>query len=198
MATAATSMASALRTMNLNELNALRDLIAKEETTRKTELVNTYGEWFCNIVGVDRIFQLTQVEAKDLNLTNDGKYPQCVVQPSMLKNHSAVRGMMGSNRPFVAVKIEVLDSETKKVVGVVVELIFKRYNMEGCGRKGGAREHQYVTALANSREDGTRIDSSLYCAGGMTNQQITAVKNLLEGQEIESVAGPKYLLRMVR
>ena len=198
MATTASSMASALRSMNLNELNALRDLIVKEETDRKKEVRETYGEWFSNIVGVDRIFQLVKVEAKDLNLEAEGKYPQGVVRPSMLKDLSAVRGLTGWKRPFIAIKVEVLEPETKKVVGVFVELIFKRYGLDGDGKPGSIFEDNYVTALSNSREDGTRIESCLYCAGGMTSKQITAVRELLEGKEIEAVAGPKYLLRMVQ
>lgn len=192
------SMAQLVRSLDAQGLSALMALIQQESTKRKTEIEDSYGNWFCSIVGVERIYSLAVVEAQELDLAKDGKYPEGVVKPSMMKELSAVRGIMGSNRPFIAIKIEILDPTTRKVEGVVVELIFKRYSLDREG-KGSIFEHNYVTALSNATEDGTAFRSCLYNSGGMIDKQITAVRDLLEGKEIVALCGcPKYLIRMAK
>jgi hypothetical protein len=192
MAIGAASITEAIRSMNTQNLNALKDLIAQEESNRKAEIKNMYGEWFCNIVGIENIYSLTQVEAKDLNLEGNSKYFQDTVKPSMLKE-PAVRGIMGNNRPFVAIKLEMLDSETKKVMHVVVEVIFKRYPLTGDGGKGCQHENNYVTTLSNLTEKEVKVSSYLYSSGSMRDQHIMALKDLLEGKTVRAPVGDSFI-----
>jgi hypothetical protein len=66
------------------------------------------------------------------------------------------------------------------------------------GEKGSWFEHNYVTALSNATEDKRRFTSCLYRSGGMTDKQITAVRDLLEGKEIDSPCDSNFLIRMAK
>lgn len=173
---------TSIQSMSASDLINLINMAKQEETSRKTKIENNYGALFSKIIGTDKIYQLPEVQAKDLKLEKDPKYPQGVVRPSMLGEHSAVRGIMGSNRPFIAIKIELLNAETKKVYGVVVELIFKRYPIDGDGGKGAYYENNYVTALNNASESGESYPSMIYGSGGMSNKQIQVVADILDGK----------------
>ncbi|MCE2982067.1 MAG: hypothetical protein LW832_00735 [Parachlamydia sp.] len=176
-------------TLSLYELSSIDPasllLMFENEKKLKIEQVKKqYGDYFCSIV--KHIFRLQEVEAEKLNLVNEGKYPSHRVSPAMLGNESAVRGMMGSNRPFLAIKIEVLDATTKLVQKVTTEVIFKRYPLGSWPD----REDVYVTVLGNQTFDvnGNKLEgyhhSFLYAGGGMSDEQLRAVQDLLEGKEI--------------
>lgn len=195
-----------LRNMDFNNLQNLTpdDLNAaiREETERrKKEIEDFYGSLFSNIVGAERILSLPTVTAIDLSLENPGKYPQCTVLTKHLPNLSAVRGMDGWDRPFIAIKIEVFDYSKKKICEVV-ELIFKRYGIKGDGKKGRIHEDNFVTALTNRGGDGETYNSTLYSSGGMIDAQIQAVRDLLDGKEIKAPVtygfGEGCMIRMVK
>jgi hypothetical protein len=175
-----------IRAMNGLELGALIARLQKVETNRKAEIESAYGTDFCTIVTVEKIYSLPKVEAN----------PSKVVVPSMLNGPCAVRGIMGSGRPFIAIKIDVLDSKTKEKIDVVVELVFKRYSLKGDGGKGKYMENNYVTALTNTSEKGKTLPSFLYGSRGMSKEQMAAVKDLLDGKTITAPQSKYDLIRM--
>jgi hypothetical protein len=191
------SLIQSMDTISLDQLikESQSELKNRQEAKTK-QMLSEYGKIFCDIIGVDTIYSIPVVEAKTLGLLKESKYPQKVVKPSMMGGHSVVRGKTELNRPFIAIKIEMLTPETRKVEAVVVELIFKRYSIDCDGRGGGLHEDNYVTALNNSTNNGEVYPSTLYSTGGMSDSQIQAVKDLLEGKEIKSPVG-NYLIRKV-
>jgi hypothetical protein len=198
--TAKVDISSCIPGMNGLEISALIDLLQKEETNRKTEIKDAYGPDFCNIVSVEKIYGLAKVEAKTLGLENDSECPDNIVTPAMLNGCCAVRGVMGSLRPFIAIKIDILDSKTKEKIDVVVELVFKRYSLKGDGGKGKYMENNYVTALFITSEKGHSFPSfcysDLYCSGGMSEEEMAAVKDLLDGKTITAPQDNCSLIRM--
>jgi len=179
--------------LNLDELKKLK-VFAKH---RKSELI--YGRQFTKIVGAENIFRLPSVEATELNLhsENDKYYPMCT-KPSHMKDKSAVRGINGRDCPFVAIKIEVLDAETRQLVTKVVEVIFKRYGNFGDGGYGKWHENNYVTTLYTVTEEGERHCSYLYNNACMSDAQMQAVRDLLEGKEIPAPCSKSHLIRMAK
>jgi len=168
-------------------------VVDKEREIRKQIIESNYGPLFSEIVGPDRIDALPEMMAADLNLKKDSKYCSKVVAPSMLKENSAVRGVLGSGRPFIAIKVEMLDSQTKEVVDTVVELVFKRYPLKGDGGPNRVYENNYVTALINISDKGISYPSTLYGSCGMSNIQIEALRELLDGKEIKAPVGAYFL-----
>lgn len=165
--------------------NAQQEIIKKQE-----EVTSKYGDWFCGIIGKEIIFKLPEVKAEALKLHEDRKYPSNKTKPSMLGSYSAVRGMLSYDRPFIAIKIEAKDVINKKLIGVFVEVIFTRFTEKSTGN--------YVTALCNAAEDGTTHASFLYGTGGMSQQQIEAVRDLLLGKTIPAPTSPTlYEIKMV-
>ncbi len=177
-------ISSLVQSMSELELNVLKNHIEKEEAQRKANIEATYGSHFCKIVGIEQIYLLAQVEAKELSLESHSKYPEKVVTPKMLGQHSAVRGITGQQHPFIAIRIDVLDCDTKEKVDEVVELIYTRHSLKGDGGKGRIHENNYVTALTNTSANGKTLNSFLYSSGGMSNEQMEAVSDLLSGKQI--------------
>lgn len=178
-----------MTSLSLDDIQKLMTLLPKEEEARRTKINDLFGKVFCQGVGEHNILQLPVVQAEDLNLVKTSKYPECRVTISMLKGKSAVRGLMTMDydeimqRPFLALHVDILTKEGNKLQEVV-ELVFKRYPIETDGGKGCMHEHNYVTALTNLADDGRGFRSYLYSSGGMTPEQIQAVRDLLEGKEI--------------
>jgi hypothetical protein len=186
-----------VQSLTPQELTRLLETSMKEQTERQHKTQDCYGKYFCDLVGLEQLYQLPEVSAQEMSLADDPKYPENTVLPSHLKATSAVRGIMGSNRPFIAVKIELLNPTTKKVVDVVVEVIFKRYALDGDGGKGHCYENNYVTALHNKSEGGQTYRSTLYSSGGMITAQIQVLRDLLAGKEIQAPIG-NYLIRKAK
>jgi hypothetical protein len=184
-----------IRAMNMRELNARLQKEKDAIEAVKEEIKGVYGTDFCKIVTVKKIYFLAKVKANALGLENDDKYPNNVVTPAMLNGRRAVRGVMGSLRPFIAIKIDVLDSKTKEKIDVVVELVFKRYSLKGDGAKGGYMENNYVTALSITSEQGKSWNSFL-SSGEMSHKKMAAVKDLLDGKTIIAPQAKCYLIRM--
>lgn len=188
---------SDLSSLSFQELGALMIKIQEEQNERQKKIPIDYGPWFCKIVGQETICRLPEMDAKSLGLDRDGKYPEGTT-PSMLRTHSAVRGIMSWNRPFIAIKVEVREIDTDKIVGVFVEVIFKRYGLDGEGAPGRARENHYVTLFLTHSDDGKKHGTFLYGAGAMKEEGVIAVRDLLEGQEVVSpIYKNSYKLRMV-
>lgn len=174
------------------DLNRLAELVEH----RKIEL--TYGRTFTQIVGAENIFKLPVVDAQELNLRSEDKYYQNTTKPSHMKDKSAVRGTNGRNCPFVAIKIDVLVAETRQLVAKVVEVVFKRYGNSGDGSFGKIHENNYVTTLSTVTEEGESHPSYLYSQSGMSESQIQAVRDLLEGKEIGAPCSKHHRIRMAK
>jgi hypothetical protein len=183
------SIDSLISSMNFSEINELIQKLQHAQVKKKKTIVPNYGEIFCKIIGEETLCNLPEVSAKSLNLQVKNKYPQGIVKPSMLGDTSAVRGILSWERPFIAVKIEAKEVETQKIVGVFVEVIFKRYT--------DSYPNLYVTALGNTSDEGEKVSSFLYSSGGMNEEQMQAVKDLLDGKEILDPLRGRYLLKKV-
>ncbi len=182
------TIAEQIRSMNVFELNALRELIVQEETHRKTEIEDVYGQWFCNIVGVEKIYSLVKVDAKDINLDHVNKYPDLYVKPSMLGDRAAVRGEF-NNQPFIALKVDRLDPITKTVIDTVVEIVFKRF-----------KDHAMTYVVPSNILSETEKHSTSFLSenSGLSQREIEVIKGLLEGKEVMDLRDRGFLIRLSR
>lgn len=180
---------------------ALREFIREAERQleeRKEVIRDNYGDSFTDIVGAELIDDLPEVPAKQLNLhSGEGKYAPACVKPEDLGEFSAVRGIMGSGRPFVAIRVEIIDKAKQTVIDKTVELIFKRYSLGGDGKRGALCENNFVTALSTLGESGKTHRSYLYSSGGMSEEQMEAVRDLLQTGETISPLNQQVILRKV-
>lgn len=177
--------------------------LQEPQTKVQAEIVKrTYGKWFTDIVGVERICQLPLMDAnglKETGLDEPGKYPQGKVKVStifQLFKATAFRYMDGLDRPGIGIIIKATDlltGETRQVV----ELIFKRYSNKLDGKEGAMHANNYVTALGNATEenDPSPLRSFLYDTGFMNRAQVEAVRDLLDGKEISSPNHLDYSLK---
>ena len=175
-----------------------------EASTQKTErTIDLYGSVLTDIIGVEAISKLPEKTPEELNLhtsalrytdkgetfqlSSEGKYPKNQIRPHHLEQ-PVVRGVLDSNRPFIALKLEVQRSlpsgllETSKVV----ELVMKRYSNTGDGKRGRRHENNYVTSLWCTDDTGMSHNSYLYQSGGMSPNELMAVKSLIEGKTVRS------------
>lgn len=166
--------------MSSAQLIQLREAISQEETKRyqqeeakklKTAITNLYGDYFCEIVGLENISRLPEVKAEDVGLHVTGKYPYRQAQPKMLGKESAVRGIMSGDRPFVAIKLQVEDEESK-VLGIFVEIIFK--SDTGSYHSGSSAIDDY----------GNTHSELIPSSDGLSDENMKVVKNLLEGKKV--------------
>ena len=192
-----------IQKLGFSDLTSLEQAARAESALRLQKVKDIYGQWFSDLIGLERLCNLPEVPASQLGLADADKvkYPSNLVLPSHFSQASAVRGIMGSQlpRPFVAVKVTMFDPTTHKVVATVAELIFKRYAINADGGRGRLFEDNYVTALHCKSSNGEQFPSNLYASGGMTAAQLTALKDLLQGKTIEAPvthSSKKYLLRM--
>lgn len=155
----------------------------------KEEIILIYGSWFTKIVGVDRICRLPVMSAKDLNLQTGPIHPYCKVIPSMLGENSAVRGMTGTNQPFLALKIEFVH-HTTLAKHTMVELILKWPSIENVSE---SHEDTYVTAFFNLTDSGEKFVSQLWRGRSIAVEQLESVKDLLDGKQINGFLGKFYL-----
>lgn len=181
-------------------LRELYNQSSHEIKNRKEKILQEFGSRFTELVGFERIEALPVVNAEDIGLIGGQKYPGGQVKPYLMNGQSAVRGVMkDTNRPFIAIKIQMKDPETLKILGTVVEVIFKRYSNDRDSKLGEWHENNWVTALSNADNYGNFYRSTLYRGGGMSKKQMEGVRDLLDGKEIHSVSGaiPDYLIQMV-
>lgn len=191
-------MSAVTNVMNKIDELSLLELEKVQAQIQDKIITHVYGREFSRILSAKTIFSLPVVEAKQLDLDSEDKYYVMQAKPSALGNASAVRGINGRNCPFVAVKIDMLDSNTHELIAQVVEVVFKRYGNDGDGRYDGIYENNYVTTLYNTAEDGTRYTSCLYDSGGMKKHEMQALKDLLDGKTITSPHQTNILIRMAK
>jgi hypothetical protein len=151
------------------------------------QIEKDYGSLFCSYIKPETISEIQEVACKDLGLHIDRKYHENIVTPSQLHKQVVVRTKDGANRPLIAIRVELLD-ERKNKLCEVVELVYKRYSLNGDGKKGGCRENHWVTALSNRSSHAFEFRSGL-ASGEMTPEQLKRVKDLLEGKTVDTMNG---------
>lgn len=181
----------------------MRDIFSREVK----EIKNLYGPSFSTIVGAANIAVLKEVPAAQLRLEGEDSYYQEVVKPAFLKGEPAVRGILGLNRPFIAINMEVMDVRTQKVLGVFTDVFHKRYSQDADGGPGRAQENNYVSLITMITDDYKPNDpyekksshimaSLLRGPGDLGKQQMEIIRDLLAEKEVQ-VPHSSYSLRMV-
>lgn len=194
-------MAAAAGAMTATQLRQHILQCQQELEGLRRNISDIYGEVFTGIVGGNKIFDIPEMDARELHLDNPGEYPEDRVTPGLFKA-ATTRGIMGDGRPFIAIKVELLDPATGAVVAKVVEVIFKRYSLQGDGGKGQAHEHHYVSVQSNRGDDGKRYPSLFQPEGRMDKAQMEALRDLLQDKTVdprgEQSLQQGYLVRMAR
>ena len=83
-----------------------------------------------------------------------------------------------------------------KIVDEVVEVVFKRWELDCGGGKGGVAENNFRTANVTTNRKYVNYDSFL-SRGRMTEDQMKAVGLLLEGKTIVSPVDKNLTLKLV-
>lgn len=188
------SIENFINTTSYDDLDTIIQLAQETKKARATEIIEQYGTTFSEIFGVQTLFDLPVVSAESLGISEKNDYPDGIA-PSLMEKHSAVRGIINNERPFVAIKIEIIDPTTKKVIDHAVELIFKRYSMHGDGKKGERGENNFVTSPNLKSTTGKGYTSLLSTSNGMSLKEIKAVKELLQGNTIQSPSANTYFIK---
>lgn len=152
--------------IEVEEKKVVKPTFTKEQ---KQEIIDLYGEWFCEKAGIENLLQMPEFSAAELNLTEGSKYHQETVLPCHLKGESAVRFKDSWERQGIAIKFAHLDEE-QNILYEYVELLYTRY-----------KDHidNYVSALRNQCSDGNSRSSLFYVSYGANLDQL---KDLLEGE----------------
>lgn len=153
----------------LQQLQQLQQQVQNqiEQVKEKQKLI--YGQSLGKIIDFETISKIEEFTAKELGLENPDKYPKNV-QPKHLKGRAVVRGVDGLDRPFIAVRIELLNEKLEKICEVV-ELVFK-----------GLPFDVWVTPPHNLADNGLWFRGSLYSTGTMNEKQIEGLRDLLAGK----------------
>lgn len=188
------SISHQLNQMSFLELSQLQEKIsrAKEDKEKEVEqeLVETYGARFTNLIGLENLKKIPIVSAEQVHLDHCDDYPQGRVHPDDLAGKNAARGVDGSGRPFLLLVVCLFDREKNKLAKVV-EVVFRRYN-----DSLPPYRDNYVTALQNNYgtiEEKKCCSSALYSSGGMVDNQLKGVRDLLEGKVIEPIGTSPYV-----
>ncbi|MCH9609196.1 MAG: hypothetical protein S4CHLAM45_04180 [Chlamydiales bacterium] len=161
------------------------------------EIRGKHSTGFITAVGIDRIMMAPIVTAEALGLNTKDRYHEKIVIPDMLGDESVVRGVDGNERPFIAVKVEILDPKKQKV-SEMVEVIYKRYGLNSDGENNGIHENNYVTALQNKCDDGSTCESVFQLhRGSLTGKQMEKLGQLLKGEKIQCENVEGYSVKMV-
>ncbi len=169
--------------------------------TSSRSIQEEFGTLFTKIVGAKRIEDLPTVHPSTLGVTkaNEDTFLLDLINPNCLKEHSAVRGRLPSNRPFIAIKIQMNHPATNRVWATVVEVIFKKHSIDGWGAPKKFGENVFITVPTVLGDDGKKYCSPLLYHSKMEKSQMEKVRDLLSGKEVrsESPADLLLLLKMV-
>ena len=90
--------------------------------------------------------------------------------PSAFNGHAAVRGMNQQWRPFIAMRVEYLDFNKKKIAETVA-FIYKQFSSLGLGKRGEPYENTWMSnSLANpSSAENLALDIKDLLDGKMLN-----------------------------
>ena len=79
---------------------------------------------------------------------------------------------------------------------ITIVLVMKRYSNTGDGKRGRLHENNYVTSLWYIDDIGVQHNSYLYQSGGMSPNELMAVKSLIEGETVRSPIDPNVFLEL--
>lgn len=179
--------------MSIGQLVALQHQIDPATQLRKQILKfqqeHAWGERFTHAVGIEMLANLPEVDAAQLKLDDDHEGLPDRVTPDLFKE-PAVRGITGKDRrPFIAIKLLLIDPKTRKVVDTIVLLVFKRFGLNSSGAKGGGDENNIVTAPTCKGASGKIYNCPINGANGMNLEQFDYVRRLLDGITVEYDGG---------
>ncbi len=174
---------------------SLKDLYS-ESRRREGKLEEKFGTSLCKTLGYDTIEAIPEVSAMDLGLENTEPVHQRTVLPAHLGDKTVVRGIDGWSRPFLAVKCDLLtcdvfDGRPKKVAELV-EIIHKRYPLDGLGGKGKEHENYYISGLVNL-DSNNNEHISVMPATIHVQETINLFKRIINGETFQT---PNYSVRM--
>ncbi|GAB4230732.1 MAG: hypothetical protein Tsb0021_08880 [Chlamydiales bacterium] len=186
---------------SLNSLSALQLYQLQEQVKQKIDQINCeikehHTETFIESIGLTALAKLPKVSANQLQLHIERKYPQCIVKPDMLDKENGVRGIDGLKRPFIALKIDLLETTTLKKVTTIVEVIFKAYSLDKDGKNGTIFSNTYWTALVNQDKKGQIYTSGLYSTGAMRQEQMQMIGRLLNEETVPHLFDKRFMMRL--
>jgi len=195
-ATSSTTLATAsYGNMSIDQLDAFISELTKIRKEKVGSIVKIFGQYFTEKIGAGKIESIPEAHQKlhlDLiaqleALFRNSKYPT-PLKPIQMGNNATLRGQ-NSDRSFIMIKVEVRDSTTKRVIGVSTEIILQRY-------AAADMTSNYVTS--NRVDENSQDSSYLYSNGSMSDKQIEALRDLLEGKEIVAPEDDTKLLRLFK
>ena len=143
-----------------------------EEIKTLIKLREAYGEAFCEIVGTQTLINLPEFTWGAVSVIEKNGVYKHNLTPSVLGEHSAVRGMTTNQIPFIAIKIEVTNPQETVANKIGVEVIFN-------SRK---HNHHHFIPVSSIDDSGTPHVSYLYPPDIIT--ELGIVHKLLIGETI--------------
>lgn len=139
------------------------------------QIRDVYGNWFCDIVGIEHLLKMPRVTSESLKINDRQTYHEDTVLIDHLNGKSAVKGLDGSGRPFIAFVVMVNDKDDKPLYRCV-ELLHKRYNY--------GKDDIYVSAQWNKCDDGISRQSNFFTDGW--NKDFSGLKDFFDGKKIKT------------
>lgn len=157
------------------------------------QIEKEYGSWFCQGIGVKNLKNVHKVTAKELqeigldHAYQDLNFKLTVAAMDNLKR-SAIRGIDGMNRPFLAISVEIRTISPDAKVTRMVELIFQPVQEDGSIDK-----KHYTTTRINLihpyiEKDDKQVQahlSAISLRSHMSKEDLKYVSALLKGQQIQ-------------
>lgn len=169
--------------MDIDKL-PIADLYALQEKIQqrlKEEIQSQHSEQFIEALGLEALTKIPVVQS----------------DADEAGNYTTFRGLDRSNRPFIAIKVDLLD-QTGEKAAQVVEKIFKRYSLDGDGKNGEEHGNNYVTTPAVRGDDGKEYPTGLYNAGGMSKEEQQGVGRLLRGEVLAHPFRDGFSMRLAK
>ncbi len=170
----------ALDKLSPSQLLELKERAEKRWAEIEQEVEQTYHSNIVNLLGLRALAKIPVVAHEALDLRQQDYHSS--IPLSKLGPHSAVRGKDPVGRPFVAMKVKLLDAETLEPVATVVEIVFQRYLDQSTNWVSGSC----------IGDDEKAYQSGLYRQGSMTKAQLERVGQLLGGETIPHAFNNAY------
>jgi len=173
-----------LKEMSYAELQSLIKEATRVQEEKKTKISKYLGDWFQSYIPVDTFLSFRQVEPEQIGIKKGDKYFKGV-KPSDLKGENVVAGVC-EKRPFIALRVELIDNKGGRIAEVA-EVIHKRY---------AKMAENWVSNLDAMKEDGLLCGSVFYATKGMSDEEMTVLQDVLNGETVQSVVNPMYQIRL--
>jgi hypothetical protein len=158
---------------NVHYANASEIMIETQEG-----MLEIYGASFCDKVGIENLLKMKTVNVEDLKVT-PGKYNRFDFSNYDFGPYSAVKFIDQFLRPGIAILLKGYDYWNERWF-TTVEVIQKRYSLDGDGGKGKLHESNFVSAQESESSDGFRRESIFYRSGA--TYDFTKMKEALSGE----------------